>query len=164
LFVQFWVQAPFAQRKGEQSTSSGSRHVPLPSQVRWVFCTEPAQEDEPHTVFSGYKVHEPKPSQRPVLSQVVRSRPLHASSGRPSETNVQRPTEPGWLHDTQGPLHATLQHTPSTQKPEVHSAFSSQGWRMGLVPQLPATHCCPAAHWASVVQVRAHWLVAGSQL
>lgn len=162
--TQFWLHALLVQRKGEQSTSWGSRQAPWPSHVRGVFSTSPEQEDGPHTVFSGYRVHEPSPSQRPVLPQVVRSLALHAGSGRPAGMYVQKPTDPVWLHDTQSPLHARLQHTPSVQKPEVHSALVRQGWRMPLVPQLPATHCCPAAHWALVVQVRAQWLLAGSQL
>ena len=77
------------QRKGEQSTSWGSRQVPLPSHVRGVFSTRPEQEDGPHTVFSGKRVHEPEPSQRPVLPQVVRSLALHAESGKPAGMNVQ---------------------------------------------------------------------------
>jgi hypothetical protein len=162
--VQFLMQAPLVHWKGEQGRTPGSRQAPLPSQVRCVFSTEPAQEDEPHTMFSGKSVHEPKPSQRPVFPQVVRSLAWHARSGKPTGMNVQWPTDPVWLHDTQEPVHATLQHTPSTQKPEVHSALAAQGLPLAFVPQLPATHCCPATHWALVVQASAQRLVAGSQV
>jgi len=71
--AQFCTHAPLVQRNGEQSTSWESRQVPWPSHVRGVLSTRPEQEDGPHTVFSGYRVHEPKPSQRPVLPHVVRS-------------------------------------------------------------------------------------------
>ena len=87
--LQIVPQAPLVQRLGKQSTSWGSRQVPLPSHVRGVFWTRPEQEDGPQTVFSGKRVHEPEPSQRPVLPQVVRSLALHAESGRPAGMNVQ---------------------------------------------------------------------------
>jgi hypothetical protein len=78
--------------------------------------------------------------------------------------NAQWPIEPVWLHDTQVPLHSTLQQTPSAQKPEEQSAPVWQTAPLALVPHLPATHCCPTAHWALVVQAKAQRLVAGSQL
>ena len=65
--------------------------------------------------------------------------------------NLQRPTEPGWLHETHEPPQATLQHTPSAEKPEVHSLFSEDFAPFSLSPQLRFTHCWPAAHWALVV-------------
>jgi hypothetical protein len=64
----------------------------------------------------------------------------------------QWPTDPVWLQDTHGPLHATLQHTPSTQKPEAQSLLFSQDAPLELLPQLPAAHVWPFAHWASLVQ------------
>jgi len=162
--VQILIQAPLVHWKGLHSRTPEFWQLPLPSQVRWVFSTEPAQEEGPHTVFSGKSVHEPEPSQRPVLPQVVRSLAWHAGSGKPAGMDVQWPTDPVWLHDTQEPVHPRLQHTPSTQKPEIQSSLTLQTLPLMLLPQLPATHCCPTAHWALVVQVEAQWLVAGSQL
>jgi len=83
---------------------------------------------------------------------------------------VQMPSDPVWLHDPQGSLHARLQHTPSTsalaptQKPETQSSLLWQTALLGLLPHLPATHCCPAAHCELVVQVKVQWLVSGLQV
>jgi hypothetical protein len=57
------------------------------------------------------------------LPQVLKSLALQSGSGKPAGTNVQWPTDPVWLHDTQAPLHAMLQHTPSVQKPEEQSSL-----------------------------------------
>jgi hypothetical protein len=51
--VQMLVHVLLAQREGLQFTSPDSPHVPRPSQVRGVISDRPAQEDGPHTVFSG---------------------------------------------------------------------------------------------------------------
>jgi hypothetical protein len=75
-----------------------------------------------------------------VLPQVVRSLGLHAGSGKPAAMNVQWPTDPVWLHDTQVPLHATLQQTLSTQKPEEQSSSAWQTAPLALLPHLLATH------------------------
>jgi hypothetical protein len=57
-----------------------------------------------------------------------------------------------------------LQQTPSTQKPEAQSPPVWQTAALALLPHRPATHCFPATHSASVVQVVAQRLVAGTQL
>jgi hypothetical protein len=57
-----------------------------------------------------------------------------------------------------------LQHTPSTQKAEAQSSSLPQTIPLALLPHLPATHCCPAAHWTSVAQLLAQRLVVASQL
>jgi hypothetical protein len=57
-----------------------------------------------------------------------------------------------------------LQQTPSTQKSEAQSPLVRQTAPLALLPHLSATHCFPATHWASVVQVVAQRLVADSQL
>jgi hypothetical protein len=41
-------------------------------------------------------------------------------------------------------LHATLQHTPSEQKPDAQSVPFAQTAPFGFGPQLPATHFVPA--------------------
>lgn len=99
-----------------------------------------------------------------MFPQVVRSLALHAESGKPAVTKVQWPSNPVWLHDTQTPLHATLQQTPSTQKPEEQSSAVWQTAPLALLPHLWATHCCEATHAALVVQVVAQRLVLASQL
>jgi hypothetical protein len=77
---------------------------------------------------------------------------------------VQWPTDPVWLQDTQLPLHAMLQHTPSTQKPDEQSPLAWQTAPLALLPHLSATHCCPPTHVALVAQVLAQRPVDGTQL
>ena len=168
--LQLGAHATPVQREGEQSMIPGSRQVPWPSQVRGVFSIRPEQEDGPHTVFSGYRVHEPRPSQRPLLPQAVGSVALHAESCQRAGRAVQVPTDPVWLHDEQASPHAVSQHTPSTpalaptQKVERQSSPLRQTAPLILCPHLPATHCTPAAHWELVVQVLVQLPVAGSQV
>jgi hypothetical protein len=49
---------------------------------------------------------------------------------------MQAPARPTWLQDTHGPEQAALQQTPSTQKPDAHSALVVQA-RPLLALQLP---------------------------
>jgi hypothetical protein len=51
---------------------------------------------------------------------------------------------PTWAQDTQVPVHATLQQTPSAQKLEAHSAPLAHTAPFSFRPQLPATHFVPA--------------------
>jgi len=89
---------------------------------------------------------------------------LHTPCGSvaPAAIGEQVPIRPGSAHETQAPWHATLQHTPSEQKPLVHSAFAMQddpgrgeqkpSWQLALV------------HSASVAQVCRQWAAASSQV
>jgi len=58
--------------------------------------------------------------------------PLHSDSPHSAAGSVragmgaQLPTAPATLHASHVPLHAPLQHTPSTQKPDVHSLAAAQ--------------------------------------
>jgi hypothetical protein len=58
-------------------------------------------------------------------------------SGVPAGAGTQRPASLGSLQETQGPVQATLQQTPSAQNPESHCEASSQG--------CPACRCTPQA-------------------
>jgi hypothetical protein len=97
-----------------------------------------------------------------VLPQVDAGWVPHRTSGSPAEVKRQRPTEPVWLHDRHGPLHATLQQVPSEQWPEAQSPSLLQAKPFSFMPQLRWAHCCPAAHWALLVQLPSHRLVVGS--
>jgi hypothetical protein len=141
--AQVLLQAPFAQRYGEQSSSCASRHWPSPSQLRALASiVSPAQVASPQTaVLAGNLAHEPKPSQTPVVPQVVRfSAGQEAGSGRPAAMNSQRPTAPVWLQATHGPLQATLQQTLSAQNPDTHSVPAAQVAPFIFLPQLLPTH------------------------
>jgi hypothetical protein len=59
----------------------------------------------------------------------------------------QVPLRSGRAHDTQPPWQATLQHTPSAQKPDAQSAFLAQFAPFIFSPQLALTHCWPLVHW-----------------
>jgi hypothetical protein len=76
----------------------------------------------------------------------------------------QIPPRPGWLQLTHGPLHETLQQTPSVQKPDLHSLSFVQTALFGFGPQLPFTHRTFGAQSEFDVQTMAHLFVAGSQL
>jgi hypothetical protein len=77
----------------------------------------------------------------PVPSHVDRQAPPapHCARGStPSGTIEHLPGEVGSAHDSHVPLHALSQQTPSTQKPEEHSAAELQLWKspftVGLLP------------------------------
>ena len=89
---------------------------------------------------------------------------MHAESFTFAGTGSQRPADPVWLHETQLPAHAELQHTPSTQKPEAQPSPDVQSAPLALLPQLPATHWCPAEHWASLVHEESQRWVVASQV
>jgi hypothetical protein len=125
--------------------------------------SDPTQTLVPQGVVSGYSVHAPAPSQRPVVPQVDGLCAGHAGSGSPAGTKRQRPADPVWLQERQDPLQATLQHTPSEQCPEAQSPSLMQPELLSLRPQLSAVHSCPFEHWEVVVQLPSHRLVAESQ-
>jgi hypothetical protein len=73
-------------------------------------------------------------------------------SAAPRSIGQQVPRRSGSAHETQGPPHATLQHTPSAQNPDAQSAPFVQFAPFILSPQLPFTHCCPLAQSLDCVQ------------
>src|SRR5262249_49952903 len=97
--------------------------------------------------------HEPAPS----FLQTPRG------SATPRSTGQQVPSRPTCVHETHPPWHATLQHTPSAQKPEAHSVAFAQKAPRGFFPQLPPTHLMPVAQSASLAQVARHLLADESQ-
>jgi hypothetical protein len=65
---------------------------------------------------------------------------------------MQVPTLPGLLHAWQVPAHETLQHTPSSQLPEVHSESPPQATPLVFfATQLVPLQYCVDAHpfWSS---------------
>ena len=65
---------------------------------------------------------------------------------------------------TQAPAQATLQQTPSAQKPDAHSLAFVHTAPSGLGPQLPETHLTPAAQSASERHAGKHASLVPSQL
>jgi hypothetical protein len=62
---------------------------------------------------------------------------------------------PTCAQDKQAPVQATLQQTPSAQKPEPHSEPLAHTAPFSFRPQLPATHFVPAQS-ASPAHVAKH--------
>lgn len=72
--------------------------------------------------------------------------------------------EPVSLQVTHAPVHAMLQHTPSTQKPDRHASLLSQSAPLMLLPHEPLTHWCSDEHSESVVHLLAQRFCLGSQV
>jgi hypothetical protein len=75
----------------------------------------------------------------------------------------QVPSRPTWLQELHAPWQATLQQTPSAQKPDAHSLFFEQTAVRGFGPQLPFTHLTPLTQSPSVLQEEKHVFDEGSQ-
>jgi hypothetical protein len=143
------VQAPAVHRNGPQGCTFCGRHVPLPSHVPAVLRRVPVHEGAMHWVSAAYSSQPPKPSHVPVCPHEVAPWSLHwpRGSGTPWSTAQHVPMRPGSAHATQPPWQATLQQTLSAQKPEAHSELTEHVAPFIFLPQLLATHCCPATHW-----------------
>jgi hypothetical protein len=149
LLVQWLVQAPVTHRNGLQVWMPCGRHVPSPSQVPAVLRRVPVHEGGMHWVSAAYLAQLPKPSQAPVLPQLAAPMSLQMPRGSaaPRSSGQQVPMRWSRLHETQPPWQATLQQTPSAQKPDAQSSAVLQGAPFIFLPQLPFTHCWPVAHW-----------------
>ena len=153
--TQTLLHAPPTHWNGLQFCTPGARHVPSPSHVPGVLRREPVHEGAMHWVSAAYFSQPPKPSQVPVVPQLGAPWSLQAArgSGAPSSVGQHVPSRPGSAHETQPPPHATLQQTPSAQKPEAQSALAVHVAPFIFLPQLAATHCWPLTHWVDCVQV-----------
>jgi hypothetical protein len=125
----------------------------------------PAHDGAVQMVSAGYIPQPPMPSQRPVWPHeaACSSTQMPCGSPRPVSTGQQVPAWASWLHETQEPVQATLQQTPSVQNPDAHSELLEHIAARGLGPQLPATHLTPATQSASELQVGRQAFVPGSQ-
>jgi hypothetical protein len=161
---QTLLQAPSTHLKGLQFCTPCARQVPSPSQVPGVMRRVPEHDGGMHWVSAAYFSQPPNPSQVPVVPHEGAPMSLQTArgSGTPWSIGQQVPRRPGSAHDTQPPEQATLQHTPSAQKPEAQSALALQLAPFIFLPQLAFTHCCPPAHWLVWVQVSKQAPVVGS--
>jgi hypothetical protein len=109
----------------------------------------------PQTVFTAYFAHPPAPSQRPFVPQEVA--PWSLQTPRRSEEfagrGVHVPRVAGSEQLRQEPPQASLQQTPSTQKPDPQSDAFVQTPPSCLGPQLFLTHAMPAVQSMSVMHV-----------
>jgi hypothetical protein len=144
--LQEVAHAPLPHRYGQQFWIPGARQVPLPSHVPAVLRRAPAHEGGAQIVSALYSEQPPKPSQAPVWPHAAAPLSLQIWRGSlaPLSIGQQVPERPTRLHATHAPVHATLQHTPSVQKPDAQSWFFAQTAPFRFGPQLPATHFVPA--------------------
>ena len=96
-----------------------------------------------------------------VPSHVPAHAPLPVQEGRlpcgAPATAVHAPTLPTASHASHWPVQAELQHTPSTQWPELHSASLKQPVPFATcATHTPAAHQVPAAQSALEAQLPAH--------
>ena len=122
--AHFVLHAPPEQRKGAQTCTPGARHTPRPLHVPAVSSRSPSHAGGTQTVSAGYREQPPNPSHVPDCPHDAALWFLQTPRGSttPRSMGQQVPSRPVWLHATQAPWQATLQQTPSAQKPEAQSA------------------------------------------
>ncbi len=138
--VQLLRQAPAWQVEGAQEMDTPVSQLPSPShRPAGTKLPLPSQLACLQTVPAGQRLQPPCPLHVPIWPQLLSgSRPQTPRlSIAPAGAGTQRPASMGSLHETQGPVQATLQQTPSAQNPESHWVPSSQG--------CPACRCTPQA-------------------
>jgi len=131
--VQTDTQLPVAalHENGTQMCVEPGLHCPLPSQACAPTTASPSHTPGLHIVLTGYLRQPPAPSHFPskpqvvgnVVTQVVESRGVaptarfaHVPAGALGDAQLLQP-----------PVHASVQQTPSTQKPLAHSALQVHG-------------------------------------
>ena len=128
--------------------------APAPSHSCGGLYVDPVHDAATHCVPVTCLRHAPAPLHVPSLPQVDAAAAGHwpaTTGGSPAETGEHVPL----LHAMHVPVHAVLQHTPCTQKPDAQSAPTPDGHRppMGILPQLMATHVLPVTHSLVIVHV-----------
>jgi hypothetical protein len=131
------MHAPFVEShwNGLQIVVGPALHRPLPSQTMLPETAAPSQAPALHTVPAACLRHAPAPSQvpsRPHDATSVFGQSVAARGAAPDATSVHVPGEPGALHVLQVSPHATLQQTPSAQKPLAQSPAQPQAWPFGF--------------------------------
>src|SRR5215213_3559059 len=115
--------APSLHRKGAQLIGEPPSQVPCPSQTLGGMKLPPLHEPSRQMVPTAYLAQPPCPLHAPLDPQLSAASTAHTPcrSGLPTGTGVHWPILPGSAQLTHGPLQATLQQTPSAQKPLSHS-------------------------------------------
>jgi hypothetical protein len=165
LVVHLLLHAPLRHLNCPHSWIWAGWQVPRPSQERAVFtAVAVAQVAGPQGVSAGYRLQVPKPSQTPVLPQVVAAILAHIGWPWPAGVGMQVPGAARELQVRQAPPHALLQQMPlpltmSAQKVEAQSSPLAQTAPFIFLPQLPFTHLRPATQSASLEQTSKQALV-----
>jgi hypothetical protein len=114
----------------------------------------------------GYTAQPRLPLQRPLVRQLAgpMSRQPLRGSGASLGTGVQCPRELVSAHETQVPVQAESQQTPSTQKPDLQSPMPGvQVWPFCFLPQLPFMQLFWPAQSMLVVHVPLQSLLPSAQ-
>jgi hypothetical protein len=116
--------------------------VPVESQVAW------------HWSPAAYFWQAPPPSHQPLVPQVATpwSRQRPSGSACPDLTAEQVPSDPLTAQDMHRPWQPPPQHTPCSQKFDVHSLGEEQDWPLPFVPQEPLTHRLGGWHCEPAVE------------
>lgn len=124
-------------------------------EVHWLAAVQASPFGRVCVVTHAPLTHTRPPAQSAFVAQRPghpASRPSHTkgeqegSPGLPAATTVQVPTLPDTVHASQAAPHRALQQTPSTQKPEAHSASAVHGLPFGRTPtQTPPWHIAGGA-------------------
>jgi hypothetical protein len=154
--VRHWV--PFSlQVYCPHRRVTGAGQVPLPSQVAASVSTPPAHEAARQEVPESLR-QAPAPLQKPSFPQGSEGTGMHMPLGSapPLGTLLHVPTAPATLQLLQLSVQALLQHTPSTQLPDMHSVPTVHWLPATFLPQLLALHCPGGTHCASAVHEVKH--------
>lgn len=131
-------------------------HPPWPSHFAClVSVVEPSgHEAVRQTVVVPHLRHLPVPSQKPSLPHVIGSVAAHppSGSGPPDGIGEQVPGEPANAQLVHTAVQALLQHTPSAQKPLLHSVACVHEAPSPFLPHLPLTQRFDPTHWALSLQ------------
>jgi hypothetical protein len=130
--------------------------TPAPSHARDDVNVDPVQLAAAHDVPMTYFRQAPAPLQVPSLPQVVAAAIGHCvatSGGCPVAIGEHVPTLPAIEQDMQVPVHALLQQTLLTQKPDAQSELSPDEHvpPTGIFPQLMVTQVFPVVQSAALV-------------
>jgi len=139
--------------------------APAPSQSCGGLYVDPVHDAATHCVPITCLRQAPAPLHVPSLPQVDAAAAGHwpaTTGGAPAETGEHVPV----LHAMHVPVHAVLQHTPCTQKPDAQSVPTPDGHRppMGILPQLMATHVLPVTHSLVAAHVVRHAVPAAAHV
>jgi hypothetical protein len=110
------------------------------------------------TVVVVYFWQAPAPSHLPFVphEELPWSVQVAWGSAPLAATGVQRPSDEVSAHDTQAPVQAVLQQTPSAHRPLAQSPPAAHVWPFCLGPQLPFTQACPLTQSALLVHRLMH--------
>jgi hypothetical protein len=147
------VQAVGPQMNGVHACTAPGTQTPAPSHFAVARSEAAVHVGGEQVVPDRYLRQAPAPSHVPSSPQVSEPLSAHWPSGScPAGMVEQVPAVPARLHDWQIPLHAVVQHAPSSQKPELHSSAVVHAPPSGFLPQLELMQVFGAAQSASFAQ------------